>query len=61
MAQALNELFSDRQLKRDADSLKEWGCDWTRSFEVAPVCGASDVANTESFIASRTEIGSSMS
>ena len=36
MAQALHELFSDRQLKQDADSLSRWGCDWTRSFEVAP-------------------------
>ncbi|HEY5647343.1 MAG TPA: FAD-binding oxidoreductase, partial [Pseudomonadales bacterium] len=36
MAQALDELFSDRQLKRDTDTLKAWGCDWTRSFSVAP-------------------------
>lgn len=36
MTQALDELFSDRQLKRDPDSLDQWGCDWTRSFTVAP-------------------------
>ncbi len=36
MTQALDELFSDRQLKRDADTLQTWGCDWTRSFDVAP-------------------------
>jgi len=36
MTQALDELFSDRQLKRDADVLSQWGSDWTRSFEVAP-------------------------
>lgn len=36
MTQALHELFSDRQLKRDPDSLNQWGCDWTRSFTVAP-------------------------
>ncbi|MEM8766435.1 MAG: FAD-binding oxidoreductase [Pseudomonadota bacterium] len=36
MTQALDELFSDRQLKRDADTLQTWGCDWTRSFEVDP-------------------------
>lgn len=36
MTQALDELFSDRQLKRDADTLSTWGCDWTRSFTVAP-------------------------
>ncbi len=36
MTQALDELFSERQLKRDPDSLAVWGCDWTRSFTVAP-------------------------
>ncbi|MEJ2090496.1 MAG: FAD-binding oxidoreductase, partial [Gammaproteobacteria bacterium] len=36
MTQALDELFSDRQLKRDPDVLLEWGRDWTRTFEVAP-------------------------
>ena len=36
MPQALDELFSDKQLKRDAATLSEWGRDWTRSFEVAP-------------------------
>lgn len=36
MTQALDELFSARQLKRDPDTLARWGCDWTRSFPVAP-------------------------
>jgi FAD/FMN-containing dehydrogenase len=36
MTQALDELFSARQLKRDPDVLLEWGRDWTRSFAVAP-------------------------
>ncbi|TNF88760.1 MAG: FAD-binding oxidoreductase [Gammaproteobacteria bacterium] len=36
MPQGLDELFSARQLKRDPDSLSQWGCDWTRSFTVAP-------------------------
>ncbi len=36
MPQALDELFSDKQLKRDSASLQRWGCDWTRSFEIAP-------------------------
>ncbi|MGE0624938.1 MAG: FAD-binding oxidoreductase [Pseudomonadales bacterium] len=36
MPQALDELFSDRQLKRDPETLGAWGCDWTRSFTVAP-------------------------
>jgi len=36
MPQGLDELFSARQLKRDPDSLNQWGCDWTRSFTVAP-------------------------
>ena len=36
MTQALDELFSARQLKRDPDTLAQWGCDWTRSFPVAP-------------------------
>ena len=36
MNRALDELFSDKQLKRDQQSLTTWGCDWTRSFEVAP-------------------------
>ena len=36
MTHALDELFSDRQLKRDPETLGQWGCDWTRSFDVAP-------------------------
>lgn len=36
MPQALDELFSERQLKRDPDTLAAWGTDWTRSFPVAP-------------------------
>ncbi len=36
MPQGLDELFSARTLKRDPDSLSQWGCDWTRSFKVAP-------------------------
>ncbi len=36
MTHALDELFSDRQLKRDPETLSQWGCDWTRSFDVAP-------------------------
>ena len=36
MSDPLDELFSPRQLKRDADTLAEWGRDWTRSYRVAP-------------------------
>ena len=36
MTNALDELFSERQLKRDPDTLAQWGCDWTRSYAVAP-------------------------
>ncbi|MGD8418601.1 MAG: FAD-binding oxidoreductase [Pseudomonadales bacterium] len=36
MPQALDELFSAGKLKRDPDTLAEWGRDWTRSFTVAP-------------------------
>jgi FAD/FMN-containing dehydrogenase len=36
MSDPLDELFSPRQLKRDADTLAEWGRDWTRSYQVAP-------------------------
>lgn len=36
MPQGLDELFSARALKRDPDTLAQWGCDWTRSFTVAP-------------------------
>ena len=36
MSDPLDELFSPRQLKRDADTLAEWGRDWTRSYAVAP-------------------------
>lgn len=36
MSDPLDELFSPRQLKRDADTLAEWGRDWTRSYKVDP-------------------------
>ncbi len=36
MPHGLDELFSARALKRDPDTLAQWGCDWTRSFTVAP-------------------------
>jgi hypothetical protein len=36
MTHVLDELFSPRQLRRDADTLATWGCDWTRSFPVDP-------------------------
>ena len=36
MTQSLDELFSPRQLKRDADTLANWGVDWTRSETPAP-------------------------
>ena len=36
MTQSLDELFSSRQLKRDADTLANWGVDWTRSETPAP-------------------------
>ncbi len=36
MTQGLDELFSASQLKRDPDVLTQWGCDWTRTFDVAP-------------------------
>jgi len=36
MSQALDERLSPRQVRRDADSLANWGRDWTRSFTVAP-------------------------
>ena len=36
MPQALDELFSDKQLKRDSESLQRWGCDRTSSFDIAP-------------------------
>ena len=36
MSDVLDELFSPRQVKRDADTLAEWGRDWTRSYTVAP-------------------------
>ena len=58
MNDALDELFSDRQLKRDPDTLAQWGRDWTRSFPVAPgavvfvesvddVCRLARLANRE--------------
>jgi len=34
--EALNEIFSSTRVKTDADALRHWGCDWTRSFPVAP-------------------------
>jgi FAD/FMN-containing dehydrogenase len=36
MTDGLDELFSASQLKRDPEVLAEWGCDWTRTFDVAP-------------------------
>lgn len=36
MSQVLDERFSPGQVRRDADALAQWGCDWTRSFTVAP-------------------------
>ncbi|MFU8815579.1 MAG: FAD-binding oxidoreductase, partial [Pseudomonadales bacterium] len=36
MSQVLDEQFSPRQVRRDAEALAKWGCDWTRSFPVAP-------------------------
>lgn len=36
MSQVLDERFSPGQVRRDADTLAAWGCDWTRSFEVNP-------------------------
>ena len=33
----LDEIFSERQLARDDDSLSHWGCDWTRDRTPAPV------------------------
>ena len=36
MAHALDELFSDRQLKQDPDVLADWGRDWTRNFPADP-------------------------
>ena len=32
----LESVLSDKQVKRDADSLQQWGTDWTRGFAVAP-------------------------
>ena len=32
----LEKIFSEKQIKRDADDLLHWGTDWTRGFEVAP-------------------------
>lgn len=32
----LEQIFSDKQIRRDAESLKEWGSDWTRGFDIAP-------------------------
>lgn len=36
MIDALHEIFSSNRVKTDADSLLNWGRDWTRSFTVAP-------------------------
>jgi FAD/FMN-containing dehydrogenase len=36
MTHGLDELFSASQLKRDPEVLAQWGCDWTRTFDVAP-------------------------
>jgi len=36
MIEALNEIFSSNRVKTDADTLAQWGRDWTRSFKVAP-------------------------
>ena len=36
MTDVLDSLFPAKQIRRDADSLAQWGCDWTRSFKVDP-------------------------
>jgi FAD/FMN-containing dehydrogenase len=36
MIEALNELLSPKLVRTDAQTLAVWGCDWTRSFAVAP-------------------------
>lgn len=36
MSQVLDECLSPGQVRRDPDTLSAWGCDWTRSFAVAP-------------------------
>ncbi len=36
MSHVLDETLSPGQVRRDADSLAAWGCDWTRSFKVDP-------------------------
>ena len=36
MSDSLDKLFSPSRIKRDATALATWGCDWTRSFPVAP-------------------------
>ena len=36
MTHGLDDLFSASQLKRDPEVLAQWGCDWTRTFDVAP-------------------------
>ncbi|MEQ8858333.1 MAG: FAD-binding oxidoreductase [Pseudomonadales bacterium] len=36
MSHVLNEALSPGQVRRDADTLAAWGCDWTRSFKVDP-------------------------
>ena len=36
MSHVLDETLSPRQVRRDAESLANWGRDWTRSFDVAP-------------------------
>lgn len=36
MSHVLDERLSPGQVRRDADTLATWGCDWTRSYAVAP-------------------------
>lgn len=36
MSHVLDERLSPGKVRRDADTLANWGCDWTRSFAVAP-------------------------
>src|SRR5690606_17880338 len=36
MSQALDERFSPGKVRRDADTLAAWGCDWTRAYIPAP-------------------------
>lgn len=36
MPDPIDRLLPARQVRRDADALAQWGCDWTRSFQVDP-------------------------